>query len=494
MKERSYYVLKHLLTCSKVETLSTLSSIFQVSNKTIRNYLDESEELLRKFHIQINRIPGVGISLKGSQEDILNCYNECLTRIGQKPSISPSLRIKLLMFLLLSQEHRITLSQLERQLYVSRSSLRHDLKQVEERFLPFAIQVNLNRKSGLYLVRGEKRTRICLLNLLSELSEEDRQDLRNYFTITNFLKTLEDKELRQYLYSFLNRLARFAGGNISKSDLERTISLLLISFERIRLYHGVLLDPDIESRIKNRKVLDFMRQNSTALEQKFNLFLNDAEIVYLSSFISTILISDYQIALSSAKHPQQINHIIEDFYQCLLRDVVPFDYQYFKENLFLFLETIMRKSDFEFDVYNPNAAVIKNDYQMLFALAAKINPFLKKMTGRVLPEAGIATVTLLLADIYEQFIHQLVCLYLVNNTPLEHNLSLRILNSRFPTLQVVTNEDVAVDFVLSDEVHPKIQAPVFIVPSLIDHAFADLLAKQIDKVISDKKKAFFITD
>ncbi|MEG2329983.1 helix-turn-helix domain-containing protein, partial [Anaerorhabdus sp.] len=72
MKVDKYSIAKLILLQERTFTYQKLADTLHLSSKTIRNQIDDVEEFLNKYDIELYRQPGIGIELVGQRQDILN--------------------------------------------------------------------------------------------------------------------------------------------------------------------------------------------------------------------------------------------------------------------------------------------------------------------------------------------------------------------------------------------------------------------------------------
>ncbi|MEA4875840.1 BglG family transcription antiterminator [Anaerorhabdus sp.] len=500
MKVDKYSIAKLILLQERTFTYQKLADTLHLSSKTIRNQIDDVEEFLNKYDIELYRQPGIGIELVGQRQDILNCYKQCLVEIKDSHELSSTIRKNIIVFNLLTKSKKITMSYLEDLLFITRPSIYNDLKEIEEFFETNDVKIEKTRKTGIELICGEKRKRKCLLDWATSMLKEDKVNYYSYPEIINYMDYVFgdfNNHYRTYLRNFILSVENFAKFKITHSELERIITLFLISFERIQKGYTITINHELKKKLKNVKILEFMKENDAKLNSKFGIQLNDNEILYLSSLLSSNSTSTYEVAFQESSNPKLLFEIIDIFYNTLQDYMIEFDKDYFRVKLFPYLEKVMQKSNFEYDLYNPNEETIKVLYPKLFNLAKLINPIMNEIVNKELPSSGIATITLLLADISLIQINKLVCYYVVTNNIFEQDLNIHTLKNNIPNLEVVTDETIInfsasdIDFIISNEPIDTVKIPVFIAPLVFTPEFLILLKQNVKEIIEKKANSFF---
>lgn len=500
MKSDKYAIAKLILLQDTVFTYQKLADSLQVSSKTIRNQIDDVEQLLSEYDIFLDRQPGVGINIEGNRQNILDCYKQCLIEIKDSKELSSSIRKNIIIYTLLTKNKKITMSYLENLLFITRPSIYNDLKEIENYFVDYDIKINKSRKEGIQLICGEKRKRKCLLDWSTSMLNEDKVNYYLYPEIINYMDFVfgdVNNHHRTYLRNFILNLENYSSLNITHGELDRMITLFLISFDRMQKGNYVNLNLDLKNKIKNKKIIQFIEEHTATLNLKFGVVLNENEIIYLTSLLSSNITSSFDIAFSESSNPQLLFEIIGIYYNTLQDYIVSFDKDYFRHKLFPYLEKVMQKSNFEYDLFNPHTDTIQVLYPKLYSLAKLINPIMKKVANKELNSSGIATLTLLLADIKELQINKLVCYYILNNSIFEDDLNIHILQNNIPNLEILTDENIThtsddqIDFIISSEPIVNINRPVFLAPPLYTSEFLTLLKSTVKEIRLSKENSFY---
>lgn len=79
-RERTNYLLIYLLNHSDYTKIEDLSGFLCVSRSTLQVSIREVEQILKKYHIYLDRRPNYGIRACGGEFDIRRCIGECLVK------------------------------------------------------------------------------------------------------------------------------------------------------------------------------------------------------------------------------------------------------------------------------------------------------------------------------------------------------------------------------------------------------------------------------
>ena len=499
MKTNTYIIVKSMLMHEDKFTYQTIGDELNISSKTIRNQLSKIEAILSEHNIKLLKQSGVGLQIIGEKKDVLECYNFCNSNLNVT-EISSDIRKNVLIYLLLTKQSKITIGFLENLFFITRPSIYNDLKDIENYFNEFDIKIIKSRKNGIEIITGEKRRRKCLLDYSTKMFEQKKDNYSNLKKIMSWMDYLynnEENHNRTYIQNFISNIENYASFKITKIELDRMINWFLISIDRIKTFNYVNLDLDLKNKIRNKKIIEYIENNKKYLENKFNITLNESEIIYLASLLSSNVTSSFSSVYEESLNPKNLFSIIKEFCDELDNPICFFDKVYFENKFLPYLEKYIQKLNFEYDLYNPLTQEIKAEYSKLYKLSKNINPILNKYNLKEFDESGLATLTLLLADIMEMQIKTLKVYYILKNNIFEDDLNIHILKNNLTNVEIITDDNIEnydkddIDLIISHEEIKKINTPVFVYPSLITQNFLKILKLNVEEIVNNKEKQVF---
>ena len=442
-----------MLTEKDLFTYETISQKVNLSNKTVRNNMPDIISLFQKYNINIQKSPGIGIRLFGKKEDILKCYKYCESMIHKSTQISSKIRQNSITFLLLTSFRKVTISSLERKLYITRPSIYNDLKNIIAFLSKYSIVLTKSRKNGLCISSGEKRVRHCLLDLTFHMLESNLSSYSLIPEIYQYLSNVSRSTDIQKIRKFILTAAKETSTEITESDLFRAIL--------------------------------------------FGVQLSEEEAIYITAQLSVYLSSkdefvyhDYTNQISTLDFTKQ--------FTAYLNTVIKIkNTSAFEKQLYPFLEKTIQKFNFDYDCYNPNTNLIIQQYPKLFEIASSINTFTEHSMYVTLPDDAIATITLLLASVQEKQTATIICGFWSQVHPFKKELFLNILHTSILNMKLVDlKNEVELksfkgDLILStaDQLHTTIE--VIPIPELINQEFIHLLNEKIQDIREKKRASFF---
>lgn len=488
MKTSIYTIIKHILTKEETFTYQQLAQELKISSKTIRNKMQAIEDFLADFNLSLNKHSGIGITLVGENQNILNCYKKCRFYLKHNRFLPAYIREKIILFYLLNYPKKLTISTLENMLYITRPSLYNNLKQIEKLLHNYNIKLIKNRTSGIFLECGEKRKRLCLLDYAIDLFNDDLTQYHDFPLIIDFYQYIYN-DYNNHNISFLKNYFNDLTKNlmITIDNYDRMSILFLISFYRIQKGYIALTDQNLLYKDHNQLIYNYFLINHNRLNQHFNIQLHNTELLYLSSLVtSNTNISHLSIKLTNQN--SKIITAIDEFYQQIKHVIDINDYEYFKNKLFIYILKIIQKKEFENDLSNPNTQIIQKNNQKIFDLCQSFNAICQKILQIKLNIHTIATITLLISEIFVKNTSKLTCLYLMENNLFEREFNIQLLKSKIPNLLVVYDDKHLsnIDFVITNK-PISTDYSVFITPQILDEDSLELIYSGVNKIIINKQ-------
>jgi len=269
---RQEKIVEYLYMKKQAIAPKALAAAFQISERTLANDIKWLKEIGVRKGFTINRIRAAGYQLGITDLTTFRRYLTRLTRQEQVDSSSPQERIKNVELLLLFHEEYITMQQIAEWLDVSLSTVKADIKQVEQFCERYGLTLFSKAHYGLRIIGSESKKRRAILYLIRNtirtpvLTEKYKQ--------FNFV--FNEEELRQFLKRQLlaNQL------KIGDIVFENVVQHIRLLYFRI-LQNNTLSGEEAE---ESKTSDDFDRLTEklvTYLEAAYQLTFSSAEKKYL---------------------------------------------------------------------------------------------------------------------------------------------------------------------------------------------------------------------
>ena len=174
------------LLSSEAKPVSYYARNLNISERTIHNDLNFIEPFLREIGIKLVRKPGVGIYTVSSEEIVRELSNVelSLSLLERQVSIFEDL---------LFNDMKLSLEKLSEEYFVSVSSIRNDLAQIESKFLNEDTLKLVKDNEGTYLVGNEEaiiKTHIKFCQFIY-LNSEQTSNNRGFYKTFRYLYSYE---------------------------------------------------------------------------------------------------------------------------------------------------------------------------------------------------------------------------------------------------------------------------------------------------------------
>ncbi|WP_455542754.1 BglG family transcription antiterminator, partial [Intestinibacter sp.] len=253
MKKRTREILVEIIK-SKEITISQLAESFGVSERTIRNDLNNINNFLEENDLSAVSI-GSGKKIQ-HEEDIKQAINLVTDKDFYSYKLSKEERKSMIAILLIESSEYITLSKIADTLFVSRATIINDLSGVKEFLKSGNLTVISHANKGLRLEGLESDKRFFLLNMITA----DRNNI-NLFTSLNKDNVLFKEEVEK-IHKIINEQEHAHESYLTDNSYNRLKNYLTIAVSRIEC--GELIETQQE--INNTKyamaqdILKYMSQ------------------------------------------------------------------------------------------------------------------------------------------------------------------------------------------------------------------------------------------
>ncbi len=188
LKERQQKILNQLLTADSQITTNQLADKLDVSSRTIRNDIKAINCWLQDaYGGEIKTKPRVGVWLEMESQDRELLKEELDFGPNTFSPDSKEGRIVYIIKRLLETDERLTATQLAEELYVSRTTINHDLHQVEDWLAEHNLKLKKKPNWGMKLIGAEKDLRSAVSHLLATTA-----DMSRLFESFNYVPRLEE--------------------------------------------------------------------------------------------------------------------------------------------------------------------------------------------------------------------------------------------------------------------------------------------------------------
>ena len=372
MNDKRFLKLFKLLSNSKTPKKSEeICEELDIAPRTLRNDFKKYKSTFLDNGVNLISKPGVGYQFEIINQDLYFGFIQELIKNethGQSLiPVYPEERIHYLIKLFLSTEQYIKIEELEEKLFVSRSTLTNDLKDVREILEYYHLDIENRPNYGMKVIGKEFYKRACIS--------------KYYFYTDSYedvvLKS-EKKENKEIIKNLLY-----------ETITENNFTLTDIGFENLVIHIMILLmrmgklpeDEKIEAiykNLENDKEFEIASSLVKKLEKKFNVKLPKKEIYYITIHLLGKKSMQYNNdnMLISQETQELLTYIFEHIKENFQLDFSQ-DFELFRF-LALHFQPMMNRLKFGLYIENPLIDKIKQENQLAFEISLYVGSLIKE--------------------------------------------------------------------------------------------------------------------
>ncbi len=380
------------LSDSEYVTASELAKILDLNEKTVRTTIGKMRDSLDEYGIEIESKTRKGYHLliydKEKYQAFIN-NDEWLPK-NDIPNNSKE-REEWLLDYLLKQHKFVRIDDLSEMLYVSRSTITNDIRNVEDSLKSYHITLIRRPNYGLHIQGSEFDIRNCMISQFKDNKWAQR------------FSDKEENELKEISKILLNNIQN-QKVVLSKSMIQEMTSCIYIAKVRYEENYKITVSKNEVVHRIYKPCIDVATNIVEELNEKFHIHLLDSEIYYIA--INIAARSDYNV-LEGELESGVINQARKQATQMLdcVYDMMHLD---MRQNLSLlydlisFLIPMDIRMRYGIIAKNPFAEATKKKYFFAYNVASQAVIPLKKTYFHEVPENEIAYLTSIFALFIEQ--------------------------------------------------------------------------------------------
>ena len=435
MKKRLELDLLEIMLKEKTITSNSLSTRLGISNKTVRNYLSKSNEILNNYDLKLISKCGHGYCLEGSAYARLKFQNYLDAQKKIPYQSSSSERVCYILYYLLRYSTPLHLSKVESTLYISRSSLYGDLKKATHIAEKYNLTIQNQSNYGITIKGNEKDRRKALFALIQKIHNEDsifyqNSDMRNFvqecfdnnFTNIKIIKLLQKFDLKNNI--------RF-----SKKDFEYLRIMFYITIDRIQHGAHIIFEQKTTEFLNSLSFVRNIPNSQQVFNSLFHINIDSDEICYLSSLFLSLQSTNILIENNTIK--TKVKQIINDFVPLIYQKFQIKNREELEKGLYYHLLNILTKTNYDYDYSNPMTQKIKEDYQIAYDIAKKIVPLVNEIANIKFPDDEVAYIAIHIASALEQSMQPIKVLFLYEHRFSELKFSSSLITAHIKEIEIV---------------------------------------------------------
>ncbi|MYL53847.1 PRD domain-containing protein [Pontibacillus yanchengensis] len=396
LDHRRTYILSQLHEAQQPVSVEWFTSKMGVSQRTVYYDVEHINDWLEDAHYEpITRERGVGFFLPTSTREALP--EEFIINESWQYKFSQEEREILLILHVLTHYEKSTMKHFMDWTQMSRSTIVHDLKQIEETLAQYDLSLHYQKKTGYALAGSEFDRQNALSGVLSSiLSNEQWVQVRNVFEEMVQQQAPQTDELLPFIKEQLYQTEQSLGLVFTDETMEHlAYQIALILTEQPTKQH-IEMDLTQQDIIQQTNAFEAICELNQQLENADYPTLSNDEQRYVTLQIlsSKVEYDDFSTAPTNeiSQLREAINKIIDDFqiYSCILFD----DRDQLEENLLTHIKPTYYRLKYGVTIQNDLLDYIKEHYQEVFQLTKKSMVHLETLIGRSLPDEEVAFIAI----------------------------------------------------------------------------------------------------
>lgn len=378
LNTRMTVIIRELMKADTPLTSEYLAKVLDVTSRTVRNDIKELEEIVSKFGASIKSIRGTGYQLHVQEDHLFRQLLQEVTEQHHQDGDLPTLpedRVQYVLKRFLLMDGYIKLDDLADELFISKSTLQNDLKDVKEILCRYRITISKRPNFGLKLEGTEFMLRLCMAD---HIFNDMENELELGHSIPNFSKhdlTIIRKIILEEIK--VNHIA------LSDIGLNNLVIHIAIAYNRIKNEKYITFFNQELEELHNQKQYKVAEEIVKQLEREFEVKFPETEIAYITiHLLGTKMVTD--LHFDEKDIHELIDHQIYDLVQEILETIDKElnlnikDDQELIVAMCLHLKPAIHRFHYDINLSNPLLEDIKANYPVAFQAAIIAGIVLKR--------------------------------------------------------------------------------------------------------------------
>lgn len=432
-------------------TVSEISSKLNVSEKTVRNYLEEVKDDFHRLGTELIKKPNVGIYLNIDKEQKVVLKEKL--NITVNDIYSSEYRQKYILKILFKNRYTYTIQLFADDLYCSKNTILADLVYVQKWLENHDLHLMRKQNQGLWIEGNEDTFRHAMMSLFSEINDESknddinineteeldyRLDHINYNRIKQFFPKLSFYKIQNIIQESEKKLGYY----FTDQAFVNLIVHIAIALERIKFDKKIYIEKDYFDYIKKNKEYDIAKWVVENLSKEFNLEIPEKESAYIclhmlgAKIQQNISLGDYNEFIDSQKDSyievakEIINLVSEILRIDLSRDEI------LLAGLILHLRPTIVRLKHNLQLRNPLLQKIKKEYVSIFGATWSCNSIFEKRFGASINEDEVAYISLHIANAIDRLNNKIRTIVVCSSGIGTSQMVANRLKNRLPELEI----------------------------------------------------------
>ncbi len=375
IEPRMQAILRELASSPAVCTSEHLAQLCHVSSRTIRSDMKTLTELTEHYGAEISSTRGVGFTLvihdHDAFEQLMNLQEVEAHEQGSQLPIFQHDRVRYVLKKLLLATDYLKIEAVADELFISRSTLQNDMRDVKAFLSLHGILLDLRMKHGVKIRGNEFNIRVCLTDLIYEKMTGVSSGLSVLSEEFPDFGALQIEEIRAVIVNHANE----HGMSLSYLGLNHLILQLVIARLRLSGGHRIEISDEEISDIFREPAYQLARSIFELLPEAVVAESNRAEMAFFTLHLLSIHSLDAAAEAHGDDHLFVLNVPLSDVAKSIVEEIeanLGIDFsgdQVFNRNLISHLKSSVYRYKYGIVLPNPLLKDIKTNYPIAFQAA-----------------------------------------------------------------------------------------------------------------------------
>lgn len=480
-QKRILEIIRILLQQNDYITIQKITSILQVSNKTVRNDLDIVVDYLKEYNLALCRKTGVGVRIEGDEKQKLSLLKSVRQRSSQLTDYSPKARKIYVGLRLITCTENCRVYELASELFVSRATIHKDISALSEQLSGYQVHLIRKNNNGISISGKERHLRDLMFDLMLEDSGFSEflkivQD-PSYLCKNDFIfKALDytDQDIHKLVHLMIHS-GNYYMNSLPFNSLVTALLRIFISVTRVMEEHPVHLSSQFLEELRPEPLFPEIRHLASILEREYHLIFSEEELRYLQIHFLSLQNKSGITESDQLELRQLVDDLLKDWESIFHR---PFtEDQDLRESLTTHLGPAITRFRHGISIENPMMDEIHAYYQNTFDIAKKSLRMLEQRYSCHLSDDEIGYVAIHLAAALDRTKQPLKTILVCHGGTGASRLLMRKLTTQIPEIEIISQESFltiqqadlsqAELIITTLELNLTVDIPVLVVSSLM---------------------------
>lgn len=374
-------ILKRLQSTSEPISGEKLAFELGVTSRTVRSDIKKLSEYLKEYGARVNSTTGVGYSLEIYDRALFKELEEKLNESPNKnnnkkfnliptdPADREKYIISKLLINSLSSRYMINSYDLAEELFISLSTLKKDISNINNKLQSFNLKVENSQTRGIYIKGEEKDIRYCISDYIFKNADVTNEEEATFYN------EMFSKELMEKIRKILMDVFCEFDIHLTDVSFKNILVHVLIMVKRHQYKHKTVFDDSLITEFEKNENYKVAKAIIERIEKSINVDLKE-EVYYLTQHLQVSKKFLFEKAEDGNEYSEVIKNIVDAIKNKFGIDLE--DDKQLEKGLAMHLNVAIRRMKFNMNIRNDFLLSIKKYYPLAFELAIVASDILEK--------------------------------------------------------------------------------------------------------------------